>query len=79
MRQLSMENSQAMKLKELKIVNSERLRIKQNDKECEVHIHTFPQKKHSFRAYSVLPHTCKSQPLQKKLPDSNIYLTFVVK
>ena len=44
MRQLSTENSQATKLKELKIVNSEQLRTKQNDKECEVHIHTFPQK-----------------------------------
>ena len=35
MRKLSTENSQATKLKELKIVNLERLRTKRNDKECE--------------------------------------------
>ena len=42
------------------------------------YISTPSQKNIRFRD-TVLPHTYKSEPLQKKLPDSNICFTFVVK
>gem|GEM_PF-5147610 len=43
------------------------------------YISTPSHKKNIRFGDTVLPHTYKSKPLQKKLPDSNICFTFVVK